>query len=230
MSLREMIMSHIKLSIAKNLTESEANDFASKLSIGYEVVESEGEAPKNWTVMALVERSVIETDEKIAESTNKVRQVVLDEDKLVIASNQNKLILGVSVEVDGELTRSQAANMIQGTYFDEIGAVGNFRLDTGRKDLFCEQFILNGTVGGNNVQKDSVGMDIYEAAIQVSNGKTTISFLQFIEFEHSNLGKELNSTSIELTTFMQCIDGQVTQLDLSSFASRSNIFEEPYYD
>lgn len=219
-------MSHIKLSIAQNLTESEANDFASKLSLGYEVVESEVDAPNNWMVMAIVERSIIETDEQIAQSTNKVRQVTLDEDKLVIASNQNKLILGLSVEVDGELTRSQAVSMIQGTYFDEIGAVGNFRLDTGRKELFCEQFILNGTIGGNNVQKNSVGMDIYETAIQASNGKTTISFLQFIEFEHSSLKKELNSTSIELSTFMQCIDGQVTQLDLSPFASRSNIFEE----
>lgn len=223
-------MSHIKLSIAQNLTESEANDFASKLSLEYEVVESGVDAPNNWMVMAIVERSIIETDENIAQSTNKIRQVVLDEDKLVIASNQNKLILGVCVEVDGELTRFQAVNMIQGAYFDEIGAIGNFRLNTGRKDLFCEQFILNGTVGGNNVQKDSTGMDIYEAAIQVGNGKTTINFLQFIEFEHSNLSKELSSTSTELTTFMQGVDGQVTQLDLSSFASRSNIFEEPHYD
>ena len=91
--------------------------------------------------------------------------------------------------------------------------------------MFCEQFILNGTVGGNNVQKDSVGVDIYETAVIASNGRTTISFLQYIEFDYSRLSEELYSISNKIDEFLNCVDGEFTQIDLRPYGSRSNIFE-----
>ncbi|GIC77705.1 hypothetical protein [Moritella sp. F3] len=135
----------------------------------------------------------------------------------------SNILFAVKFVIAGELTQTQALNIIQNVYFDQCGNTGYFRLMPNDPQFFTSTFVM----GEDKELMASIKSlpDIYVNAVNAADGQTTVKLL-LVSDQFENVGEEYSCLTSELNEFLatpECLSWE--QLDLNEYPVIYEIIE-----